>query len=76
MKLLPDKYSESGETLVGVAADILATRRSGSTVSDIWTTLSGKRSDVSFDQFCDAMALLFAMGAVNIYGGELEWVAA
>lgn len=71
--LLPDKYVAIERSVLGQAAVILGARRADQTVSELWASLVTSGDDWTFDRFTLALSLLFALGAVRIQHGLLDW---
>lgn len=73
--ILPSKHIQADRALITVGADILAVLDGPSLVSEIWDrvrALRGARKNsslITFDWFTLAMALLYALRAVE-YDGE------
>lgn len=71
--ILPTKYVREGSSLLGQAGKLLARRRPGMTVSDLWAEARHGDSTISYDSYILTLDLLFAIGAVRIEDGILLW---
>jgi len=49
--ILPDKYVSVDKSLLGQAAQLLASRRVDQTVTELWSTMHGLEDSWSFDRF-------------------------
>ena len=73
--ILPDKYVNVDKSLLGQAAQLLASRRVDQTVTELWSTMHGLEDSWSFDRFSLALSLLHSLGVVNLENGILVWSA-
>lgn len=71
--VLPNKHLPLDRSLLSVGGEIL--RILGDrprSVSSAWEELRAQNSRTSFEQFTLASSLLFALGAVDLEGGNLR----
>ena len=72
--ILPSKHMQPDRALIAVGADILAVLPAASPVSEIWDRVRARRaarqnvSPITFDWFTLAMALLYALHAIEMDG--------
>jgi len=71
--ILPDKYVREESSLLGQAGLLVSLRRSGMTVSDLWSEVRETGTVISYDSFILSVDLLYLMGAVDHQDGLLVW---
>lgn len=69
--ILPTKFVPEDFSLMGVAARILLALSNTASVSSLWHQVKVDPFVRTFDQFADALALLYALRLVDIRDGRL-----
>ena len=73
--ILPTKHLSPGQSLIGVAAQLLEQLRQPLTVNELWGLVRSRESVGTFDRFVLALDLLFLMGTVELTAGHLRTVS-
>jgi hypothetical protein len=67
--ILPTKYIDQDEALIGVGATLLKHLREPITVSGLWERTRGASNVGNFERFVLAANLLFVLGAIDLREG-------
>jgi hypothetical protein len=64
--LLPDKHTDFEHAIMTVAGRLLARLVAPTTVSELWMRARAEDITGGFDQFCLALAFLYAIGSIEM----------
>jgi hypothetical protein len=73
--ILPTRHLTPGQSLIGIAAQLLAQLDRPRTVNQLWELVRASDTVGTFDRFVLALDLLFVMGAVEFAAGRLRIVS-
>jgi hypothetical protein len=70
--ILPTKHIPLEQSLIGIGATLLMGLERPRTVTSLWEEVRKDPSIGSFDRFSLALAFLYALGAIDLRGGQLR----
>lgn len=70
--ILPTKHLTPGQSLIGVAAELLEHVNRPRTVNQLWELVRENESVGTFDRFVLALDVLFLVGAVELHAGRIR----
>jgi len=75
MSILPNKYTPTSHSLIGVAAYLATSLKSNDTVSTLWDRVREDERVRTFDRFADGLTILYAVKVITMRKGVLELTA-
>ena len=69
--ILPNKYLQEHEALLGVGSILLKNLSEERVLSDLWEQVKGFSSVVNFERFILGLDLLFVLGLVEIKNNKI-----
>ena len=73
--ILPDKYLQENDVLIGVGATLLSHLSSDANISELWDTVKESPNIGTFKRFILGLDFLFMLGLVTFHENKIKKIA-